>query len=822
MDSTYQPAAVEENAQKFWQQKNSYSVTEDLAKEKFYCLSMFPYPSGTLHMGHVRNYTLGDVIARYHRALGKNVLQPIGWDAFGLPAENAAIKHNVHPADWTEKNIEKMKAQLLRLGNAYDWKRELATCDPSYYCWEQWFFIKLYEKGLVYKKNATVNWDPVDKTVLANEQVVDGRGWRSGALIEQKEISQWFVKITAYADELLESLNELEGWPHQVKSMQKNWIGKSNGTEISFTIKDQAATLKIFTTRADTLMGVSYLAIASDHPLAKQAANDNEDIAAFIKTCQQIKVSEAELATLDKKGIATPFYAEHPITGETLPVWVANFVLMNYGEGAVMCVPAHDERDHDFACQYHLPIKPVINAEHDYNASAFTDKGNLINSLEFNELSSDEAIKAITIKLTALNKGKETTHYRLRDWGVSRQRYWGTPIPMINCDSCGHIPVKEDDLPVILPKDVDFSSQGSPLTTNKEFLEVECPKCGTHANRETDTFDTFFESSWYYARFACKNQDNAMLDDRAKYWTPVDQYVGGIEHAVMHLLYARFFHKLMRDFGLVNSDEPFKKLLTQGMVLKDGTKMSKSKGNIVDPNEIIDKYGADTARFFSMFAAPPEQSLEWSDSGVEGAYRFLKKLWQFCHDNLFIKEVNEDLENSKIPQTDWIDASTSVKKLRCEVHQVLSQILFDYERCQFNTVASGVMKIFNLLSSTNKNESHYQKFVYETIKIILQVLAPLTPHICHELWQNLSFKGEISQEKWPKVAKDALKLDVITYVVQINGKLKGQVDVDASADNDEIIKQIKANKGIEQTLDGKVIRKEIVVNHRQLVNFVVT
>ncbi len=666
MDNSYKPQEIEEQAQQYWLKKQSFNVSEDLNKEKFYCLSMFPYPSGTLHMGHVRNYTLGDVIARYQRALGKNVLQPIGWDAFGLPAENAAIKHGIHPAEWTKKNIASMKEQFLRLGNAYDWKREIATCDADYYRWEQWFFIKLYEKGLVYKKNAVVNWDPVDQTVLANEQVVDGRGWRSGALVERREISQWFIKITTYADELLNDLNTLDEWPAQVKQMQRNWIGRSEGCEISFKVQEFAKRLKVYTTRPDTLLGVTYLAVAPDHPLAKEAASKHPEVQTFLDSCQGIRMAEADIATMEKRGIDTGMTAIHPITGLEVPIWVANFVLMQYGSGAVMAVPAHDQRDWEFAKKYKLSMKEVIkpfDGSHDYKQSAFTQEGQLINSGQFDGLSSIEAQKEIANYLETHDAGKTTINYRLRDWGVSRQRYWGTPIPMIFCEECGIVPVPEDELPVTLPDNIQFTGNGSPLAQCSEFVQTQCPKCRQDATRETDTFDTFVESSWYYARFACKGQDNAMLDDRAKYWTPVDQYIGGIEHAVMHLLYARFFHKLMRDEGLVNSDEPFKALLTQGMVLKDGHKMSKSLGNVVDPNHLIDTYGADTARLFVMFAAPPEQSLEWSDTAVEGAHRFLKRIWAFAyqHQQLFI-DINDAIMGGN-GHVDWQHAQNRLKNL---------------------------------------------------------------------------------------------------------------------------------------------------------------
>lgn len=822
MDINYIPQKVEEEAQHYWQKKQSFSVSEDLNKEKFYCLSMFPYPSGTLHMGHVRNYTLGDVISRYQRALGKNVLQPIGWDAFGLPAENAAIKHKVPPAEWTEKNIESMKKQFLRLGNAYDWKRELTTCDPRYYRWEQWFFIKLYEKGLVYKKNAVVNWDPVDQTVLANEQVVDGRGWRSGALVERREIPQWFLKITAYADELLESLDELDQWPEQVKQMQRHWIGRSNGTDIYFNVQQFPKKLKVYTTRADTFMGVSYLAVAPDHPLAKEAAQENEAVRDFLEQCDGIKMAEAEIATMEKKGVDTGYKAIHPVTGEELPVWVANFVLMQYGSGAVMSVPAHDQRDWEFAQKYNLPVKPVIrpadSTEHDYQKSAMTEKGVLMNSAQFDGLSSEEAIETITDYLTEHEAGKASIHYRLRDWGVSRQRYWGTPIPMINCDECGVVPVPEDQLPVELPKEVTITGSGNPLLQCPDYLHVECPKCGQDAVRETDTFDTFMESSWYYARFACKGQDNAMLDDRAKYWTPVDQYIGGIEHAVMHLLYARFYHKLLRDEGLVNSNEPFKALLTQGMVLKDGHKMSKSLGNIVDPNHLIDSYGADTARLFVMFAAPPDQSLEWSDSGVDGAHRFLKRIWNFAYENHQMFDDLNALDHQN--EVDWQDAEQRLKKARYQVHQLLSQINHDYERHQFNTVVSGCMKLFNELSNFSIETELDREFIYSSFSILLRLMAPVTPHICHHLWKTLGFELPIIDAAWPKVDKSALKVDETEYVIQINGKLRGQFQAATSCSEEELIAMAK--KEANQYLENKAIRKTIVVAHRHLINLVVS
>lgn len=822
MDNTYIPQEVEEQAQQYWHKKQSFNVTEDLNTEKFYCLCMFPYPSGTLHMGHVRNYTLGDVIARYQRALGKNVLQPIGWDAFGLPAENAAIKNGIPPAEWTKKNIAAMKEQFLRLGNAYDWRREISTCDPEYYRWEQWFFIRLYEKGLVYKKNAVVNWDPVDQTVLANEQVVDGRGWRSGALVERKEISQWFIKITSYADELLSSLDTLDKWPAQVKQMQRNWIGRSVGTEIYFDVPNYAKRLKIYTTRPDTLMGATYLAVATDHPLAKEAGTLNPEVKAFLDSCQGTKMAEAELATMEKRGIATGMHAIHPITQEEVPIWVANFVLMQYGSGAVMSVPAHDQRDWEFAQKYNLAIKEVIKPEHgdahDLAKSAYTDEGVLVNSGQFDGLVSSKAMEAITEFLEGNERGKATINYRLRDWGVSRQRYWGTPIPMIFCDTCGIVPVPDEDLPVTLPENVNFTGSGSPLAQCKEFVHVSCPKCGQDASRETDTFDTFVESSWYYARFACKGQENAMLDDRAKYWTPVDQYIGGIEHAVMHLLYARFFHKLMRDEGLVNSDEPFTALLTQGMVLKDGQKMSKSVGNIVDPNHLINTYGADTARLFVMFAAPPEQSLEWSDTAVEGAHRFLKRVWAYAHEHhTMLVDANDSIISGSV-NIDWDQADNRLKKSRHAVYQILAQASHDYERNQFNTVVSGCMKLFNELSAYSIETEQDKFFIHDGISVLLRLLAPITPHICHYLWQYLGFERAIIDAPWPKVDKGALKTEEADFVVQVNGKLRAQFTASVEATEEELI--AAAQEHAKDFLVGLSIKKAIVVGHRQLINLV--
>lgn len=821
METSYIPSQVEEQAQNFWQKKQSFNASEDLNKEKFYCLSMFPYPSGSLHMGHVRNYTLGDVIARYQRALGKNVLQPFGWDAFGLPAENAAIKNGIHPAQWTKQNIAAMKEQFLRLGNGIDWRREIATCDPCYYRWEQWFFIKLYERGLVYKKTGIVNWDPVDQTVLANEQVIDGRGWRSGALVERKEISQWFIKITAYAEELLNGLDTLEKWPAQVKQMQRNWIGRSEGCEIKFQLAhNQDESIKIYTTRPDTLFGATYLAIAPDHPLAKQAAKTDQNVQTFIESCQHVRMVEAELATMEKRGIASGMTALHPITGSELPIWIANFVLMTYGSGAVMAVPAHDQRDWDFAQTYHLPLQPVIMPEHshDFSKAAYTGEGVLCQSGEFDGLPSSTARKTLTDYLETQHLGKAKVNYRLRDWGVSRQRYWGAPIPMILCEQCGIVPVPEKDLPVVLPENIEITGAGSPLAHCKEFLHVSCPKCGQDAQRETDTFDTFMESSWYYARYACKGQENAMLDDRAKYWTPVDQYIGGIEHAVMHLLYARFFHKLMRDISLVNSDEPFIALLSQGMVLRDGHKMSKSLGNTIDPNHLVATYGADTARLFVIFAAPPDQSLEWSDAGVEGSHRFLKRIWTFAsqHRELFL-EINQTMPD--LNAVAWQDCEPRLKKARLHIHQILQQALHDYERQQFNTVVSSCMKLFNELNAYDVKTSEDEYLLYTGFSFLLRLLAPITPHICHVLWQQLGFEKAIIDAPWPKVDKNALKTDEVDFVVQVNGKLRAEFTAKLDTAEDVLVDLAKQHAA--SFINGKKITKSIVITHRNLINLVI-
>jgi len=817
MQENYDAQQIEQDAQEFWQENQVFKVVEDANAEKFYCLSMFPYPSGRLHMGHVRNYSIGDVISRYQRMQGKNVLQPMGWDAFGLPAENAAHKNNSHPAKWTYSNIDYMRGQLKRLGFAYDWDREIATCTPEYYRWEQWLFTQLYAKGLVYKKNAMVNWDPVDQTVLANEQVVDGCGWRSGAKVERKEISQWFMKITDYAEELLTEVDKLSGWPEQVRTMQRNWIGRSEGVELTFEVANSDP-LTVYTTRPDTLMGVTYVAVAAEHPLAKQAALNNVDLQAFIDECKTVKVAEAELATMEKKGLDTGLQALHPISGEAVPIFVANFVLADYGSGAVMSVPAHDQRDYEFAKKYGLPIKQVINPVNgeacDIEAAAFTEKGVLQNSAQFDGKTSAEAFDAIADYLSEQGKGEKQVNYRLRDWGVSRQRYWGTPIPIINCEKCGSVAVPEDQLPVILPEDAAFGEDvGSPIKKMPAFYETSCPSCGGNAIRETDTFDTFFESSWYYARFTCPDA-KSMLDERANYWLPVDQYVGGIEHAVLHLLYARFFHKLMRDAGLINaSDEPFSHLLTQGMVLKDGTKMSKSKGNTVDPQGLIELHGADTVRLFTMFAAPPEQSLEWSDEGVEGSARFLKRLYR-----IIFNHVNAS--NAKRKDVDKEHLNDAQKALRFKLHQTIEKVSDDIgRRYTFNTAIAAVMELTNEVSKFKDTSENGVAVMREALDAMILMLSPIVPHFSHAMWKNLGHEKVVIDEAWPVVDKSALVQDSIELMVQVNGKLRGKIKVAADADKANIEAMAQEDEQVKVHIADKVVRKIIVVPGR-LINIV--
>ncbi len=895
MHEQYQPREIEAAAQSFWDQNQSFLATMKPGQEKFYCLSMFPYPSGKLHMGHVRNYTIGDVIARYQRMQGKNVLQPMGWDAFGMPAENAAMKNNVAPAQWTYDNIAYMKTQLKSLGLAIDWTREVTTCKPDYYRWEQWLFTQLFEKGIIYRKNGTVNWDPVDQTVLANEQVIDGRGWRSGALIEKREIPMYYFKITAYADELLSSLDDLPGWPEQVKTMQRNWIGKSRGMEVSFpydiaSIGSEGA-LKVFTTRPDTLMGATYVAVAAEHPLATLAAQGDAELQAFIDECKRGGVAEADIATQEKKGYATRLRVQHPLTGELLPVWVANYVLMHYGDGAVMAVPAHDERDFEFASKYGLPIKPVIapkewaskpvvtfshstsdragvfpaigieGTELSLNWYAWDDRygehGQLINSGAFDGLDFAGAFDAIEVALREKGLGQARTQFRLRDWGISRQRYWGCPIPIIHCDSCGDVPVPDDQLPVVLPEDVVPDGAGSPLARMPEFYSCTCPKCGSAAKRETDTMDTFVESSWYFARYASPNFTGGMLDkEEANYWLPVDQYIGGIEHAILHLLYARFFHKLMRDQGLIDSGEPFENLLTQGMVVaetyyrvlanggkdwfnpadveverdakakvigaklkSDGQpveiggveKMSKSKNNGVDPQSMIDAYGADTCRLFMMFASPPDMSLEWSDSGVEGASRFLRRVWRLAH-----AHVSGGLPGA----LDVASLNDAQKEVRRAIHLAIRQASQDVgQHHKFNTAIAQVMTLMNVLEKAAQESDLDRALLHEGLETVTLLLAPITPHICHELWNRLGHDGAVIDAKWPALDESALVQDSLQLVIQVNGKLRGQIEMPASASREEVEAAARQNENVLRFTEGMTIRKVIVVPGK-LVNIV--
>ncbi|WP_440905723.1 leucine--tRNA ligase [Catenovulum sp. SX2] len=854
MQEQYNPQEIEQKVQQYWQENKVFEVKADSNKEKFYCLSMFPYPSGKLHMGHVRNYTIGDVISRYQRMLGKNVMQPMGWDSFGLPAENAAIKNNTAPAKWTYENIDYMKNQLNQLGFGYDWSRELATCKPEYYRWEQWLFTKLYEKGLVYKKMATVNWDPVDQTVLANEQVIDGRGWRSGALVERKEIPQWFVKITDYAQELLDDLDQLDEWPDQVKAMQRNWIGRSEGVEIEFKLKDSDESFTVYTTRPDTLMGVTYVALAAQHPLCLAAAENNPELAAFIDKCKNTKTAEADIATMEKLGCATGLVAVHPITGEEVPVWSANFVLMDYGSGAVMSVPAHDQRDYEFAQKYQLAIKQVIQPAADSELTAdlakeaFTEKGILVNSGEFDGLDFAGAFKAIAEKLAAAGKGEVKVNFRLRDWGVSRQRYWGSPIPMLNLENGDAVPVPEDQLPVVLPEDVVMNGTTSPIKADPEWAKTEYN--GQPAFKETDTFDTFMESSWYYARYCSPQYQEGMLEPtEANYWLPVDQYIGGIEHAILHLLYSRFFHKLLRDVGLVQSDEPFKKLLCQGMVLAetfyredenggkswyspadvdveyddkgrpakaiykpDGqpveiagmSKMSKSKNNGIDPQTVINQYGADTVRLFMMFTAPPEQTLEWVDSGVEGANRFLRRLWRAA--------AEHTAEAAQVEALDLASLTSEQKGLRRELHKTIEKVSDDIGRRQtFNTAIAAIMEFMNKLTKFEASSAQDHALVREALNSITLLLAPITPHVCHEIWQALGNQVALEDATWPQADKSAMVEDEKLIVVQVNGKLRTKFTVAIDASQEQVQALALADENVSRFTDDKTIRKVIYI-----------
>jgi len=817
MDNEYKPEQIESEVQKKWEDGNVFHVTEDPNKEKFYCLSMFPYPSGKLHMGHVRNYAIGDVISRYQRMQGKNVLQPMGWDAFGLPAEGAAIKNNVPPAKWTYENIDYMRGQLKRLGFAYDWDRELATCSPDYYRWEQWFFTQLYEKGLVYKKTSIVNWDPVDQTVLANEQVIDGKGWRSGATVERREIPQWFLRITDYADELLNDLEKLPGWPDAVRTMQANWIGRSEGVEVDFKVEDSDETLRIYTTRPDTIMGITYMAVAAEHPLAKAASENDANLRTFIDECKSGGTTEVEMETMEKKGLRLNINVRHPISDELIPLWVSNFVLMSYGTGAVMSVPGHDQRDWEFAHKYDIPIKQVIfpadGSEHDLTESAYTEKGVLKNSAQFDGMASKQAFDAIADFVEQNNCGNRKVNYRLRDWGISRQRYWGCPIPIINTKDGKALAVPADQLPVVLPEDIEFEGISSPIKSMPEFINVDAPDGSGPAERETDTFDTFFESSWYFARYCCPDNKEAMLDERANYWLPVDQYVGGIEHAILHLLYARFFHKLMRDLGFLKSDEPFTNLLTQGMVLKDGSKMSKSKGNTVDPQSLIDQYGADTVRLFMMFASPPEQSLEWSDAGVDGASRFLKRLWKLASTH-----INE----GKAPALDMSSLTTEQKELRRKIHLTIDKVNDDIgRRYTFNTAIAAVMEMMNALSRAEMKEDNNRAIMREGIETATLLLSPIVPHITDALWIALGHDEALINAAWPKSDPAALEQSEIEMVIQVNGKLRGKISVDKNADQKQIEALAVEDENIKRNIEGKTIRKIIVIPGR-LVNIVVS
>jgi leucyl-tRNA synthetase len=860
-EQQYDPAKVEQEAQTFWSENKTFEVSEDADKEKFYCLAMFPYPSGKLHMGHVRNYTITDVIARYQKMQGKNVLHPMGWDAFGLPAENAAIQNKTAPAKWTLENIDYMKTQLKSLGFGIDWSRELATCQPDYYKWEQWFFTRLYEKGLVYKKTSAVNWCPHDETVLANEQVIEGGCWRCGTGVERKQIPQWFIRITDYADQLLKDLDQLEHWPEQVKTMQRNWIGKSRGINMSFTLNeaiDNYQSFEVYTTRPDTLMGVTYVTLAPQHPIALEIAKTNPELAKFIESCQSQQVSEAEMATLEKAGVATGINAIHPLTGKEIPVWVGNYVLMDYGSGAVMAVPAHDQRDYEFAQKYQLPIDQVIapsNGEDcDLEQQAFTSKGQLVNSAEFDGLDFEQAFDAIAAALKDKNLGSVTTNFRLRDWGVSRQRYWGSPIPMFNLGDGSDIPVPLEKLPVLLPEDVEMDGIQSPIKADPEWRKAVFN--GQSVEHETDTFDTFMESSWYYARFTCPDEKDVMLNpDRANYWLPVDQYVGGIEHAILHLLYSRFFHKLLRDEGFVNSDEPFKRLLCQGMVLaesfyteKDGRKewlspadidierdnkgrtikaidrttgeevqsggtikMSKSKNNGIDPQSAIEKHGADTVRLFTMFAAPPEQTLEWSDDGVSGAHRFLRRLWL---------AVIAHSELGEISPLNPESHSEEQKNLRRKTHQTIEKVSDDFgRRYTFNTAIAAIMELLNDISQLSDNDAQSVAVKHEALISAILLLAPIVPHICHSLWQKMGNQNSIAEASWPQVDKSALVQSSIELVVQVNGKVRGKIQV-AVDESKEEIEQIALNEpNALRFIEGNTVRKVIVVPGR-LVNIV--
>jgi leucyl-tRNA synthetase len=864
MQERYEPAAVEADAQHFWDRERSFEAKEDAGREKYYCLSMFPYPSGRLHMGHVRNYTIGDVLSRYMRMNGRNVLQPMGWDAFGLPAENAAMANGVPPAKWTLDNIAYMKKQLKSLGFALDWSRELATCKPDYYRWNQWLFLRMLEKGIAYQKTGIVNWDPIDKTVLANEQVIDGRGWRTGALVEKREIPMYYLKITDYADDLLAALDGMPGWPDRVRTMQANWIGKSQGVRAGFPydIGGENGVLHVFTTRADTIMGVTFCAVAAEHPLALYAAKADPALASFIEECKRGPAMEAELATQEKKGMPTGLVVRHPLTGADVPVWVGNYVLMSYGEGAVMGVPAHDERDFEFAKKYTLPIVPVIDVEgQPYSLDAWApwygEHGRCINSGPYDGLDFNAAIDAIAADLEKAGLGEKQTTWRLRDWGISRQRYWGCPIPIIHCASCGAVPVPEDQLPVVLPDDLVPDGSGNPLLKDERFLKTQCPRCGAAARRETDTMDTFVDSSWYFLRFACADNHSAMLDARVKYWLPVDQYIGGIEHAILHLLYARFWTRVTQQLGAVSFKEPFANLFTQGMVLNevffrktdagrveyfnpvdvdttldpatqrlravlraDGREvesggvvtMSKSKNNGVDPQALVDQFGADTARLFTMFAAPPEQTLEWSEEGVQGAFRFIKRLW---------KAVFDHVAGGAVTPIEAAQLNEAQRTLRRQSHQTLAKVTDDIGRRRtFNTAISAVMELLNALAKFDAREPQDRSVAQEALDIAVLSLSPIIPHVTHTLWRELGHTTALIDEDWLSVDSTALVTSTIELVVQVNGKLRARITVSADADEETVRETALADPNVQKFIAGATVRKVIVVP-RKLVNVVV-
>jgi leucyl-tRNA synthetase len=815
MDREYKPKDIETHIQDIWEKSNAFKTDLNNLKNKFYCLSMFPYPSGKLHIGHVRNYTIGDVISRGQKMLGKNVFQPMGWDSFGLPAENAAIANKIHPAEWTRKNISHMKEQLSRLGYSYDWDNEISTSDPEYYKWEQWFFIKLYENKLVYRKDAEVNWDPVDNTVLANEQVIDGRGWRSGAEVERKKIPQWFLKITKYSDELLSSTDELKGWPSRVKMMQKNWIGMSKGVLIKFNIKDTKESLEVFTTRVDTIFGVSFLAVSPNHNILDKIKSDA--VKDFITKCKALKVSEETVSNIEKEGVRTDLVAINPINGNEIPVWVANYVLSDYGSGCVMSVPAHDDRDYEFSMKYKIPIKQVIRNKDDNDDinSAYTGDGELINSGKYNGLDSKNAKLKILDDLVKLNSGEPKVNYRLRDWGISRQRYWGCPIPIFYHKDGTVYPVPEKDLPVVLPNDIDLTKDGNPLDNHPTWKYIKCPYTGKDAIRETDTFDTFFESSWYYLRFLSSDYKDGLMDESRKDWLPVDQYIGGIEHAILHLLYARFFHKLMRDMNIVDNSEPFTSLLSQGMVLQGGIKMSKSKGNTIDPNDIINKYGADTIRLFIMFSAPPEQSLEWSDTAIEGSYKFLKRLWLLSY-NIISKNTLEDESYDKHKKNIISDGEINMK-----IHKTIQKVTKDiFQRNSFNTAIASIMELLNNLTKYFQQDQSNNIILTNGVKTILKLLSPFTPHITQKIWSELGEQTLIMEESWPEVDATALEESKKEIIIQINGKLRGKIIANINDDEPKIRDMILEDNNLKKYLLDKDIKKVIYIEGK-LVNYVI-